>query len=488
MRHRTTAYLFTNGVGVVDDGRTVDVPGDGSLYHLVQALPPDVRRVFLVGPRPGGSADGLRSWMLDPFVADDWRDVGTHLDHAAPAIRLEHRGDGRKLEVYRAAAWFGEGDYSQATACATMAHLNALLKAAFGREAEALSTPGSTGRDLWARTGGTAAEVLDAETRELIATSGSSGQGRIEVCTLPALKRLPGLYCYDGILMYGALCKDREMPVGPVVRDTIPEIAPYTRARYRVGFRVPDGWSHVGLLPVWAASERRWHYPATPRSMWETWADGCEVELAKRWGWTIGIRERLLFDKRKVLDTWATRLIELRERVAASYRACELTLEQCQMLMAALRNMLLHTVGMFARREREAVRVYWPQDAHLIEASRLVGAPRRLPSGAWLATYREPLPASQERYQHPEWAAHIWAVARSRLLEYKPQNAGALTVPREQVLAFRTDAIYTSRAQGWLGVRPGQFRLKGAISSPVAAPHDEAALLRLAERLEADRG
>jgi len=44
-------------------------------------------------------------------------------------------------------------------------------------------------------------------------------------------------------------------------------------------------------------------------------------------------------------------------------------------------------------------------------------------------------------------------------------RVGALTLPRTQVVAFRTDAIYTTEAPGWADDgKPGRYRLKGSIT------------------------
>jgi hypothetical protein len=214
-------------------------------------------------------------------------------------------------------------------------------------------------------------------------------------------------------------------------------------------------------------------------------ADGAEVDLAVRYGWEIAVEERLLFNKSKVMDTWARRLLELRERAAQAYQRGELCETQGKLLVNALRAIMLHTVGAFGRVQRPERRYFHQQDTHLIDARRCIGAPYRLPNGMWVVEYTPaPLPADEQRFLHPEWPAAIYAITRCRLLYYRTQEAGALTIPRPELLAMRTDALYVSSRQPWKGTQPGQFREKGAITHRVAAPHTETELLRLAEKLE----
>jgi hypothetical protein len=56
---------------------------------------------------------------------------------------------------------------------------------------------------------------------------------------------------------------------------------------------------------------------------------------------------------------------------------------------------------------------------------------------------------------------------------------GALSLPRDQVVAFRTDGIYVTGDPGWQGSRPGEFRAKSHAGGPVSTPrtwHDLDAL------------
>lgn len=431
------------------------------LGAILAGLAPDVRRVYLVGPRPGdGSVKGMYAWLGDPDVLAEWDTDGSHVHPDTPAIRLKHRQTERRIELYRAAQWFGEGTYTAADASAALEALQALIQRAWPGAA-VLSTPAVTGRALWdlSRPAGVTFPPLDDDTRALI--SRTSGQGRIELC--PAVDTAPGFHYMDGRFMYAALC--RELPGALVAHDTLDELIPYQRARYHVRFTVPAEWAQVGLFMVPVEGTRdRWHYPAAPGSSWETWADGVEVELARAHGWAVTIHERLVFQAARPLDTWARKLVEMREHVGDSGdRVTELVRD-------GLRNIILHTIGSFARRERVGTRLVASADLARI-GGELHAAPSHVRPGVWLVQQAEELPARLAAYQHPEWSAAIWARARSRLLWHRAQNAGALTVPRADVLGFQTDALYLAHNPGWIDKgTAGNFRCKGSITEPVRAP------------------
>jgi hypothetical protein len=225
-----------------------------------------------------------------------------------------------------------------------------------------------------------------------------------------------------------------------------------------------------------------WWYPAEPGYSGETWAGWTEVALALDRGWDVQILERLLFPKGTrpaPLDTWQRRLLTIWSEA------------QHELVRRAVRSILLYTIGAFARAQREETRVLRRADTHLLPTDN--GTIQRTATGDW--TYRElvALPERERRYQHPEWAAEIWAKCRTRMLHYAQKRGrgevvarwGALTLPREQILAFRTDALYLTHDPQWPDDgRPGSLRLKGAIRAPVRAPHTLAEINPLRDRAE----
>lgn len=83
--------------------------------------------------------------------------------------------------------------------------------------------------------------------------------------------------------MYAALVD--ALGSGPALYDTCSSLEPHQRGRYRIRFRVPADWCHVGafMVPVRERTQHSaeeggdWHYPATPGGTFETWADGAEI-------------------------------------------------------------------------------------------------------------------------------------------------------------------------------------------------------------------
>jgi hypothetical protein len=442
------------------------------LGTIVAGLAPDIQQIYLAGDRPGrGNRAAMYAWLAN--LGEGWAHDGSNPDAEAPVLRLVHAASGRKMDIRRAADWFDEGEYTAADAQAAYDLLQSLIQQAWPGAA-LLTTPAGTGLALWelSTPPGVTFEPLDSDTRALI--SSTSGQGRIELCALS--DQAPGYYYLDGRFMYAALCK--ELPGRLIAHDTCDEMPPYQRARYRVRFTVPADWAHVGLLmaPV-EGTQDAWHYPAAPGATGETWADGVEVELARARGWDVRILERLLFDRARPLDTWAGKLISLRERVRATEETTATALAG-----SALRNIVLRTIGTFARRERRATK--------LIDAAGLAhydlergSVPHQVAAGLWQVEEPEALPARAARYQHPEWAAAVWARARSRLLYNRVQESGALTVPRADVLGMYVDALYLSRDPGWVDSgAPGQFRVKGSIPKPIQAPKKWPEMWKLRDR------
>jgi len=453
-----------------------DVPATDAppLWAVLANLAPDVQQVYLVGERPGdGTVKGMYSWLGDARVLAEWSSEGSHLHPDMPTLRLTHRACGRVVEVRRAAQWFGEGTYTAREVSAALGALQGHIESAWPG-ACVLSTPAVTGRALWdlSRPAGVTFPPLDDDTRALI--SSTSGQGRVELC--PVGDTAPGFHYLDGRFMYAALCK--ELPGALVAHDTRDELVPYQRARYRVRFTVPVDWAHVGLLMAPVAGTRdHWHYPAAPGMTGETWADGCEVELARAHGWQVNILERLVFATARPLDTWARKLTDLRGRVGDSEDTVT------DLVRAGLRNIVLHTIGTFARRERTATRLVSTAELATLDTV-ASAAPSRIGEDAWLVQTPEALPARLAAYQHPEWAAAVWARARSRLLWNRVQGSGALTVPRADVLGFQVDALYLAHDPGWDDSKGaiGHFRSKGHITASITAPRTWPALEALKDR------
>jgi hypothetical protein len=506
---RRAAYIDASaGLGVLDTGARLTGAPNVSLARIMRVLPPSIERVYLCGDRPGdGSLGGMLHWALEGAqeLAGEWeqqprghylpiRESGAGLEDE-PVLRFQHRESGRQVDVRRMDVWLGdEAEYTPEDARATMQTLTTVLQQAFGPEAFPRATPAQTGKELWGGQKGLVQRKdyppLHADLQRLIRAT--SGQGRIELCPPPA-KTLPAFFYLDGKLMYGALVND--LGVGPCQHDTLSAFDPYQRGRYRIRFTIPTNWHHVGPFMVAGdpdgAEEERWQYPHTPRATYETWVDGAELwamqQYQERSGitWQIEILERLLFTGQAKghgpLHLWAKKLIELREGVPDRVASGQLAPRQGELLSAALRSMLLHGIGSFHRGGHAITR--WTTDPARVPAS---AANVRQRESWWLWQEQEQLDRYSQQFEHPEWSAAIWARCRARLLYHRYDRehdyySGALTLPREHIIAFMTDCIYASYLPEWARgpARIGQFRLKGRVDRPIKTPRSFEELYRL---------
>lgn len=381
-----------------------------------------------------------------------------------PIVRDAGGPDGGRRTIMSAAQWHGGDRIDAALAGRAWVWTEAAVRRAWkDPELCLLSTPGTTGRDLWLRT--PAAEgcpLIGPATAELIRSTAS--QGRIE--TMPArAELLPALYEYDMRLAYAALL--RGMPIGEphqLERATVAEVCA-NRSRALIRFRVPDGWRHVGMFAVREAGADTYTYPgAGAGGRWHgpTWADGCEIELAVRHGWQVEVITALVWSSTgEPLRTWAERLTGILARAEQ-----ELSVEGARAVRQLVRSIILHTVGAFhGGAHRVTCRATDLADAP-------IGATMLRVHDDGSVTWQEQRPARWPEAVHPEWSAHIWARCRRRLLE-TPGGGGALSIDPAHIVAIRTDAIYTTRATGWDSGddgKPGRWTLKRVADGPMPWP------------------
>lgn len=427
-------------------------------------------RIFLTGARPGrdGSAEEMRRWF--EAVPEDAEILGWRAHSDSPALTLKF--EGRPVEIRRAVDWFGEGA-APAECAAAAAELGELLASTFWG-AVMFATPAMTGLDTWDRSAGsTEFPSLPAEVRDLIRET--TGQGRIQVTPPPSpITEIPGLWHYDTRLAYAAIGGDG-FPVTLRAHDRQPIFEGYAPGRYAVEFEVPHGWDHVGILAVRGADRWSWHYPDSPGTYGPTWADACEIQLALSCGWRVQVRERLLFAPGRPLDSWRAGMLRIWRLSRGN-----------PLIQRAVRAILLHGIGSFARSETVTNMVRLPVTARWDGNPADVLHERYIESAdEWELTVREELSSWSQRYTHPEWAAHIWARQRCRLLMGPRRAYGALTVARGDVLGMETDGLYLATDPGWNDDgEPGRMRLKSHTPGPLPAPRTMAELHELRARGE----
>lgn len=426
-------------------------------------------RIMLTGPRPGFDAAGLRSWAFPALLPPGWRAGEHYLSGIAPVLRYAHES-GRRVELVRAAAWFGEGPYGPTDAADAWGVLRSLLRRQFPG-CTLLGTPATTGRELFLRTIPRECEwpVLDMETQQLIRST--SGQGRIETLT-PAAAELGALVELDGRLTYAALCWG--LPGQLVAHDDVDRFEGPRRARYRVRVTVARDWPRrFGMLGV-KADAGAWRYPHEPGEQFETWCDGAELALlynAHGVGFASALRivERLVFDDYRgkgPLDAWAAKLVQVYNAAATS------GVPGAALATFAIRALVLHAIGAFHGREQHVTRT-----AHVDEADTVPAAALNVRLDGNAIVWDESRGQAWSTLAHPEWSAAIWARARARLL-HGPGDVGALHVPVHDVVAFRTDALYLERDPQWPDDgKPGRYRVKQMREGPMRWPATNSELL-----------
>src|SRR5579885_109827 len=488
-RTRVTVYVDVSaGRGVTDTGAALSFPASCSLSELAQNITaagcePD--RIFICGARPGAD---YASWLIDSgmFAAYTTAERGHYFDEKEEdnhVARWQHRASGRVLEVRRIVTWFGD-ECTPELAQAAMSLLSQYVQKAFAPDVQLYATPALTFQALWTRQNriaGKAFPLLPPEIRQLIRET--SGQGRIELLTLDKLKNITELDYYDGRFMYAALTWG--MPTELAAHDFDNSYAGKVPARYRIRFTIPENWRHIGLFMVPkdavtgnARDKGAWLFPGDTYAgqTFETWADGAELDAAYNLPagmprWNIEILERIVFKTdresavNKPLDTITEKLVKLREQITKDESADAGRAEVYKLVAGAVRNILLHGIGSFHRHERNVTILAKSNEAP-------DGYIHMSPGPIYDDVYAFQVPQSTERYtqqfEHPEYSALIWARCRARM------TRAALSVPREQIIAIRTDAIaLCAEHPAWNeNERIGQLRRKWVIKRNLKAPHD----------------
>lgn len=428
-------------------------PRNATPATILRHVPGGTTVVLLTGEPPAADEAGLARWVGRHGAG--WELTRAQLGRPQ-SFRATYRGqwlDGRPATVTmgRAWTWFREAELT----LAEHKHAYGLLAADLAMRfdgAEPGPTPALTGAETLLRVvpRGRAWPVLDAETRRLIQANAT--QGRIGLAWQGG--ELPGLVCLDGRLMYPALC--RNLPLGPcTLHGPDAELDAFAPARHYTHVTVPKDWAHVGLAPC-RDEQGALSYPEEPGRSWETWLDGAELHLLRRYGWGARTLQSLAFTPythRGPLDGWAQRLVELYGlRSGGAGSPVEEAVAQAMRAVAIQGLGFMFSAGGGTTRSAPLdapERV--PADARNLrpEGDRLVWEA----DGGW------------EELAHPEWPAAVWGKCRARLA------ARALSVPRSHVVGFDTDCLYLTSDPRWEDRgRPGDFRVKRITQGPLPAP------------------
>jgi hypothetical protein len=432
--HRQRPRLYLNastGRGMTGDGVHFTCAPRLPLRALVDMLPVGIAAVYLCGQLPeapqvaredGELYSAFNSWIVGAQPIIEQTHLASGTTHNETFVRLR-RSDGGYVELRPVASWVSTNDCTPEDAYEDLALVTHHLRRQYGwQDMCLLSTPAGTGRELWRSSIGwdrkshasIAYPVLPEDIGTLIHRT--SGQGRFELLPPATADGMaPALVYLDGRLKYGGTALG-ELGIGPAVHDTASAYAGFTPARYRVAFRVPDGWAHLGIFMVKNASGDGWHFPRTPGTIGETWADASELRNAlapfphtcpkcaihyavndsgrcPHHGWPFTIKERIVFMKGRPLRAWAEKLIAARDACGDNTLA-----------RAAIRTILLHTIGAFHGTHRPVTRIAASMDVPNHVPTRLV----KSPDGDELHLWEEPGFAPRfPDYDRPEWSSQI---------------------------------------------------------------------------------
>lgn len=513
----STVWLdYVSGEGVNDAGQRVKAtPGDrrqkpNLTDKLNLAAQLGVERIMFTGEIPKHDPENHNfrvHWLTvrtpkwtagQHWISSSWRSVTGRFTHSVTE---------QKVTVKVAAEWFGDVPLTPAEAReAWLVTSHAIRKA--DEKATLFLSPTATGTNLWALSLPKNIDpvlVSDDIADELRNTSGQhhvehlvAGPSFIDhpdvVPLVTPAKTLDTFAYVDGRFMYSAVC--RELGIGPAIRLNrqaayeLLETEPYARARYHVRFQVPEGWDHIGLLPVKDPDRiDRWIYPNRPGAVAETWADSSEIHVARNAGWMIDPLEAIKFTtqtvgrkqdgsqglvKARPLDTFADRMVRVREAVEQNPA---LTPTVRKAVAAALRAILLYTIGGFHSVTRETT--------HVVESALDIPPGYKWEQVGDVFVYRVPAPKLDQRnrqFWHPEFSVQVWGRARARLLAGPAANgmkSGALTLDPRTLLGVYGDALYTSVVPDWSlpteygggdDGKVGRLRLQGIVKGRLTFP------------------
>ncbi|GCE31350.1 hypothetical protein KDA_68340 [Dictyobacter alpinus] len=487
------------GEGVTEAGEHFTF-AEQALLSVVLAQIPFLReagqvRVWLCGELPTDASGSYEGWVLERALRQ-WYTTGKrghYLSDERPeetVARYSRRSTDQEIEIRHVYSWFGtEGTAGEAREAIQL--LTRYLQLVFGDDASAYATPALTFQSLWTRLNRIQKKEfapLPLPLREQIRST--SGQGRIELCTLSGLKTLPSLYYYDGIFMYSALAWG--LPTEIAYHDTRNEYAGKVAARYRIRYTVPTSWSHLGLFMTPREQvtgnprdRHTWAFPGAEYvgKTYETWVDGSELDVLSSAyltidqgfaAWSVEILERIVFKpekesaQKKPLDGIIEKLATLREKVERDALEAQERTHVFQLVRGGIRNIVLHGIGTFNRSTRNVTYIMgMDEPAPADYTSR-----REIDEDTVWYSVPTATEGYSQQFDHPEWAAQVWARCRARMIK------AALTLPRESIIAIRTDAIAMTQEQPvWnANTKRGTLRLKWAIQQSVNAPHTYEAL------------
>src|SRR4030095_2345015 len=233
---------------------------------------------------------------------------------------------------------------------------------------------------------------------------------------------------YDGRWMYASLCGLDRFPIGE--SKSAEGFTPYVPGVYDVTIRIPETWSHVGLIPMLEDTgvgfTRAWRYPSEPGRTFRTWVFEPELTLALKKGWEImDFHDGYRFEKGRPLKTWADKLIEMRERLwkvqvkENQDSLCPLPSDGARFhyAAAAIRQILNHSIGALHKNEyqretfisEDNFRKWRRENPHLAGGDDVV----QVEGGYMVPTFVPD--TSPLSILMPHWSSALYSLARARV-------------------------------------------------------------------------
>lgn len=523
-------YLeLTTGLGVDFQGNRIKAdPGRRKKPRLVDLLDTarlrGVSRIILCGDSTPTGHD----WLLpsEAQIAKEtdftpgWRDVGHYLGYPGTG-RFKHVETGHNVSISTSRDWFGDTILTPQQVQFGLETLRHVVGSAIGHPDWALMrTPSQTGLNVWKQRLdgmrnfvmepidpdiGAEIQATEPQHRNEIFTEGEGHCDCGDCIALISAPQIPGFYYADGRFMYHGVAK-QAYGAGPAHRLTGQQAAalfardPYFPARYKVRYRIPNWWDHLGFFPVKHDSHARgWHWPNRPGYQGETWVNAIEVHNAvTEGGWEIEFLEGIQLTKTNVVQPLAnacTNMLTQLDQLHTQNRIGQLGRD---VVSSAVKHMFRVTIGSFSRRQRNSTR--FSSKFEEISAQVIPGSVRQTANGGWM--YEVPAgsrPGDIDTY-HPEVAATVWGLSRTRVLRFTqpgPDGSrlyyGALQIEPDELIGIQGDAIYTTRlVTSTLPTRlggiddgsTGRVRIKGYLPGPIPTPETLAQRQDLSNRAE----
>lgn len=443
---KTAVVVDWQGEGYADIGRLLDcVSLEG------------VQRLFLWGELPPREfMEQSRLWECARY---------NHRYRSGEYVFKSGAAEVAKIEVRHISSWFpGASVETSAQNCqAGYEKLQEAVKSAF--DLPLLGSPSMTGMAALERSLpiGIGAGAISLEAEAIIRNS--TPQARAECWGKEWIERngqseTDEFHYLDGRWFYAACCSF-EMPAAELVQEsqksgeylTLSKFPKGRRGWYKVLWSAPKDWAHVGLLPCFDRTERKWQWPLIVNE--PVWVCEPELRLALEKGWSVTEVQRLTAQQARPLLTWSEKLKGLRTQAGVWGASA------APFVAEGVRKMLLDSIGLFYSqkllRESWCPVQMWQQTAKALTDEQIFSAEWRDDKVYFTKTVRRE--DGSQAYYKPDWAAYVWSYCR-RLL-----NKQLLEIPRKLLLGCNLDAIYTSRLPALPedDGKPGRFRLKGQL-------------------------